>query len=283
MQQVTFINKLNESITFSINKPFLLASLDGFSSVTAEINSIKGYSQDGSTYNSTFLDSRQLVIGFSLLADSKEDLMLFRDRVIRVFNPKLGEGELYYSYAGVERKIKCTPESVPKISLISRKRDCVGEVVLIAHNPYFTDVDEKLIELTTWTGGLNFPLNLPFSLKQKGENIKNIYNDGHVDTPVEIIFKGPAIDPRIENKTTGEFIQVNRELTSEDTLYITTEYGNKKVEIERNGVRDNAFNYINLNSTFFSLELGDNLIEYSTKSLEPKGVSIKYYNRYLGI
>lgn len=283
MQQVTFINKLNESITFSINKPFLLASLDGFSSVTAEINSIKGYSQDGSTYNSTFLDSRQLVIGFSLLADSKEDLMLFRDRIFRVFNPKLGEGYLYYSYAGVERKIKCVPESVPIINIISRRKDCSGEVILIAHNPFFTDIDEKLIELTTWTGGLNFPLNLPFTLKQKGENIKNIYNDGHVDTPIEIIFKGPAIDPRIENKTTGEFIQVNRQLTSEDTLYITTEYGNKKVEIERNGVRENAFNYINLNSTFFNLGLGDNLIEYSTKSLESKGVSIKYYNKYLGI
>ena len=42
MQQVTFVNKLNESITFSINKPFLLASLDGFSSVDSEINTTKG-------------------------------------------------------------------------------------------------------------------------------------------------------------------------------------------------------------------------------------------------
>lgn len=283
MQQVTFVNKLNESITFSINKPFLLASLDGFSSVTSEVNSTKGFKQDGETYNSTLLDTRQLVIGFSLLADSKEDLMLFRDKVIRVFNPKLGEGYLYYTYAGIERKIKCVPESVPAMNIVSRKKDCIGEVILIAHNPYFTDINDNLIELTAWTGGLNFPLNLPFKLKQRGENIKNIYNDGHVETPIEIIFKGPALNPRVENKTTGEFIQVNRELTSEDTLYITTEYGNKKVEIERNGIRKNAFNYINLNSTFFSLGLGDNLIEYSSESLEPKGVSIKYYNRYLGI
>ena len=51
------------------------------------------------------------------------------------------------------------------------------------------------------------------------------------------------INPKILNSTTGEFIQVNRELTSEDTLYINTQYRNKKVEIERNGVKINAFNY----------------------------------------
>ncbi|MBP3906958.1 MAG: phage tail family protein, partial [Peptostreptococcaceae bacterium] len=142
---------------------------------------------------------------------------------------------------------------------------------------------EKLEELTTWIGGLNFPLNLPFNLKQRGEDKKNIFNDGHVDTPVEVVFKGPAINPKIVNQTTGKFIQVNRELTSEDTLYITTQYRNKKVEIERNGVRTNAFNYIDLDSTFFNLSVGDNLIEYSTQSLEPQGVSIKYSQKYLGV
>ena len=90
--------------------------------------------------------------------------------------------------------------------------------------------------------------------------------------------------PCVINHATGEFIKVERTLTTDDTLYITTEFGNKKVEIERNGVRNNAFNYIDLDSTFFQLKVGDNMIEYTTDNdLEPQSVEIRYRNRYLGV
>lgn len=203
-----------------------------------------------------------------------------RQRLIKFFNP-LNSGVLKVNYCGVERYIRYEVESF-KDNRINLHEQLNFTTYLICPDPYFYEA-EKLEELTTWTGGLNFPLNLPFNLKQRGEDKKNIFNDGHVETPIQIIFKGPALNPRVENKTTGEFIQVNRELTSEDTLYITTAYRNKKVEIERNGIRTNAFNYIDLDSTFFSLKTGDNLIEYSTQSLEPKGVSIKYSQKYLGV
>lgn len=203
-----------------------------------------------------------------------------RQRLIKFFNP-LNSGVLKVNYCGIERYIKYYVESF-KSNRTNLYEQLNFTVYIICPEPYFCEF-EKLEELTAWIGGLNFPINLPFNLKKRGENIKNIYNDGHVDTPIEVIFKGPAINPKILNSTTGKFIQVNRELTSEDTLYITTAYRNKKVEIERNGIRTNAFNYIDLNSTFFSLKVGDNLIEYSTQSLEPQGVSIKYSQKYLGV
>src|SRR5699024_4879170 len=129
-----------------------------------------------------------------------------------------------------------------------------------------------------------FPFSLPFTLKQRGETRQNIYNQGDVETPVEIIFRGPALNPKVINHTTGEFIKVDRELTSDDVLYITTHFGNKKVEMESNGVRENVFHYIDLDSTFFSLVVGDNMIEYTTEDeLISQGVEIRYYNRYLGV
>ena len=203
-----------------------------------------------------------------------------RQRLIKFFNP-LNSGILKVNYCGIERYINYEVESF-KDNRTNLYEQLNFTVYIICPDPYFYEA-ERLEELTTWIGGLNFPLNLPFNLKQRGEDKKNIFNDGHVDTPVEVVFKGPAINPKIVNQTTGKFIQVNRELTSEDTLYITTQYRNKKVEIERNGVRTNAFNYIDLDSTFFNLSVGDNLIEYSTQSLEPQGVSIKYSQKYLGV
>lgn len=260
------------------NNEYKLLEVHGLESSDYEVNINEHYSGIGGYVKNKKIMSREIYFTADCMDWSATEEQ--RQRLIKFFNP-LNSGVLKVNYCGIERYIKYEVEGF-KDNRINLHEQLNFTVYLICPDPYFYD-NEKLVELTTWTGGLNFPLNLPFSLKQKGENLKNIYNDGHVETSIEIIFKGPALNPRIENKTTGKFIQVNRELTSEDTLYITTAYRNKKVEIERNGIRTNAFNYIDLDSTFFSLGLGDNLIEYSTQSLEPKGVSIKYSQKYLGV
>lgn len=86
-------------------------------------------------------------------------------------------------------------------------------------------------KISTWVGGWKWKFKLPFRMKQRGEPRKNIINEGHVETPVEIEFHGPAVNPQILNLITGEFIRIERELTSDDILYINTAFGEKKVEI----------------------------------------------------
>ena len=260
------------------NNEYKLLEVHGLEASDYEINITEHYSGIGGYVKKKKIQPREIYFTADCMDwNSCEEQ---RQRLIKFFNP-LNSGILKVNYCGIERYINYEVESL-KDNRTNLYEQLNFTVYIICPDPYFYEL-EKIEELTTWTGGLNFPLNLPFSLKQKGENIKNIYNDGHVDTAVEIIFRGPAINPKVINQTTGEFIQVNRELTSEDTLYITTKYRNKKVEIERNGVKTNAFNYIDLDSTFFSLKVGDNLMEYSTESLEPQGVSIKYSNKYLGV
>ena len=97
-------------------------------------------------------------------------------------------------------------------------------------------------------------------------------------------FHGPAVNPRVTNLTTGEYVQVNRTLTSDDILYISTMFRNKVVEIETENGREDAFNYIDLGTTFFYLQVGDNMLEYSTENdLNPQSVTISYRKRYLGV
>jgi phage-related protein len=114
----------------------------------------------------------------------------------------------------------------------------------------------------------------------KGPPIINIVNKGDVQTPVRIEFKGPATNPKISNRTTGEYIQVRRELAYGDVLIITTDFGAKRVEI--NG--QNVFNWIDLDSSFWQLQPGDNIIEYTSDvPVEPAAVLISYRNRYVGV
>ena len=79
-------------------------------------------------------------------------------------------------------------------------------------------------------------------------------------------------------------IRIRQSLTSDDTLYINTAFGKKTVEIERNGVREDAFDYIDLASEFFSLQVGENVIRYESENgLDPQSVEIRYCNRYIGV
>ena len=236
------------------NNEYKLLEVHGLEASDYDVNVTEHYSGIGGYVKNKKILPREIYFTADCMDWSSSEEQ--RQRLIKFFNP-LKSGTLKVNYCGVERYINYEVESF-KDNRTNLYELLNFTVYIICPDPYFYE-PEKLEELTTWTGGLNFPLNLPFSLKQKGENIKNIFNDGHVDTCIEVIFKGPAINPKILNSTTGEFIQVNRELTSEDTLYIKTQYKNKKVEIERDGVRTNAFNYIDLDSTFFNLSVGDNL------------------------
>lgn len=205
-----------------------------------------------------------------------------RQELISFFSP-YREGELTVDYLGTERRIEY---EVSSFQISSKNKydqlSCLLELDCL--DPDFKDSLQTGDQIATWVGGWKFKFSLPFKLKERGESKKNIINSGHVETPIEIEFHGPAVNPKVTNLTTGEFIRVKRELTSDDVLYINTAFRKKKVEILRNGEREDAFDYIDLDSVFFSLQVGDNMIEYQSENgIDPQSVQIYYYNRYIGV
>lgn len=205
-----------------------------------------------------------------------------RQELIAFFSP-FSSGTLTVNYMGVERTIEYEVESF-KINTVSLHETLDFQVDLICMDPMFQDVLQTGDSIATWIRGWKWKFTLPFKMKERGESRKNIINTGHVETPVEIYFHGPAVNPSIKNITTGETIRIIRELTTDDVLYINTGFRQKKVEIIRNGTRTDAFDYIDLSSRFFSLQVGDNVIEYASENgLAPQNVEIYYKNRYLGV
>lgn len=82
---------------------------------------------------------------------------------------------------------------------------------------------------------------------------------------------------------TGEFIRVNRTIEEGYKLIINTAFGNKRVEIiAPDGTVTNAFHYIDLDSTFFSLDVGNTKIGFIADGGNPE-VYVTYKNRYLSV
>lgn len=205
-----------------------------------------------------------------------------RQELIAFFSP-FSSGTLTVNYMGVERTIEYEVEAF-KINTVNLHETLDFQADLICMDPMFQDVLQTGDSIATWIRGWKWKFTLPFKMKERGEPQKNIINTGHVETPVEIYFHGPAVNPSIKNITTGETIRIIRELTTDDVLYINTGFRQKKVEIIRNGTRTDAFDYIDLSSHFFSLQVGDNVIEYASENgLAPQNVEIYYKNRYLGV
>lgn len=205
-----------------------------------------------------------------------------RQELIRFFSP-FSSGTLTVNYLGVEREIEYEVESFQ----IESQNVCdmlEFKVELSCMDPIFQDIVQTGETISTWVKGWAWKFTLPFKLKERGEPKKNVFNSGHTEAPLEIYFHGPAVNPKIMNLSTGEFIRIKRELTSDDILYINTAFGQKKVEIIRGGVSTDAFDYIDLQSVFFSLQVGDNMLEYTSENgLDPQSVEVRYKNRYIGV
>lgn len=256
-----------------------LKEAEGLETVETEHSMSDNIQWQGSTIDHKHISYRS--IDLTLLDQDVKNAETIRQQVMAFFNPN-SAGTLTIDYSGFEREIAYVVKSFKeKDRNLWEPFECM--VVLVCEDPYYKSIITESSEISTWIGGLKFPFKLPFHLKRRGEPRVNIVNSGHVETPVQIIFKGPAYNPTVRLLQTGEYIRVKRELTSDDTLYIDTTFGVNSVEIERDGVRENAFSAIDWRSDFFQLRVGDNLVEYTTENqLVPQSVDIRFRERYLG-
>ncbi|WP_284037465.1 phage tail family protein [Neobacillus sp. 114] len=287
MQRLLFTNSRGKTVELGDNPPFILSKIDGLGDVEAENQTQKAPYQDGSTYIDSLLNERIISMEISILAPSKGELSETRRHFSSVFSPKHGEGFLQYIYGNEIKTIKAVPEHVPIYPSGKDNRFDnlqMSIVTLKCANPHWMDLIETEKPLTAWLGKFEFPFEFPVEFGERA-NRATLVNDGDVSTPVTIDFYGPATNPTVTNETTGEYIKVNRSLGAGDVLEVSTEFGNKTVEIvSADGNRTDVFNYIDLDSSFFQLLTGENEISFSSDDAESSGyVEIRYKNRYLAI
>jgi hypothetical protein len=289
MQRIIFTNARGQSVELKSSAPFLLQSIDGLGDVDADIQTQKAPFQDGSTYIDSVLQERPISMQIAILARDTATLLQHRQYLAAVFNPKLGPGTLRYENDEVVREIKAVPDGVPSFPSGKENRGPKFQktlVNLLCPDPFWL-TEEKVDQLVVWEGGLEFPLELPAFFAQQSDNkAKILFNGGDEKTPIFVTFHGPATAPiKIVNVTTGEFIEVNQSLLVGERLEINTAFGQKRVtKILADGTEVNAFHYISLDSTFFQLIPGNNLLDYSTGAdYERAAVTITWRNRYLSV
>jgi Phage tail protein len=282
MQRIIFTNARGQSVELKNSAPFLLESIDGLGDVNADIQTQKAPFQDGSTYIDSVLQERPISIQITILTPDKPTLLQKRQYLASVFNPKLGLGTLRYENGETIREIEAVPDGVPVFPSGRENRGPTFQkalVNLLCPNPFWKSTE--ITEEPTFEPLFKFPFEGIFEIGMQRDN-RIIVNDGDAPAPLQIEFHGPAVNPMIVNKTTGEFIKVNQTLEENEIMEIDTTPGRKSVYfVQPDGTKRNVFNWIDLDSTFFQLVVGENEIEYSADSdIQGAIVNIRYSKLY---
>ncbi|MBU3153894.1 phage tail family protein [Clostridium estertheticum] len=291
---ITFINSLGEELVLTNSAPFLLQSFTQSGNVN--IYSSKSMNQDGKNYLGNTLDIMDISLEVALVGNTKEELQRYKNKVIKILNPKNGEGWLCYKNNINERKVKCIINKIPFFNIVNSNRVYNGLISLTANNPFWTDLIEDKEEIALWKGDFSFSEDGSdgFELVVGGIEIGhrelslivNILNSGDVECGMRIEFKALATltNPNILNVNTGEYIKINKGMVAGEVISISTYFGSKKVDSILDGVTTNIFNYIDFQSTFLQLDVGDNLFRYNSDTgIDNLEVSIYYQQQYLGV
>ncbi len=281
---LTFTNSRGESITFD-GSPFSVSEIEGLGDVDADVQMQRAPYQDGANYIDSVLEPRPIAFQVLIRGDNDTDISQKRSQLAALFNPKLGPGTFAYRYGDVERIINAIPEHVPMYPRTFENRGRnhqIAFVDLICPNPYWRSTsitEEPAFEpLFRWpiSGTQGFRMGM-----QRAQRI--IHNDGDAPAPLQIDFYGPAQSPIIENLRTGEIIRINRPLAENETFKIDTEESTL-FYVDENGNETNVFNWIDTDSTFFKLELGDNEITcHCAISNNQKDFDIRYHKLYVAV
>lgn len=255
------------------------------------VKSLNGVNQDGCSSEDSLLDARVIKLQVTIRTKSRTKLYELRRKIMRVINPKTynqdtgKRGELLIYYTNDYKKYRIYGKVEDSAEFNDRKNNhdkCT--ISFYCQDPYWLDEEGQDIDIKSVRGGLAFPLSLAnhFSLVSFYKEVENF---GDVEAPIQIEYVGPASNPKITNETTGEYIQVNMEIGEKEKLVIDTREGKETVNLITPHEIKDVYNNIDLNSTFFKLIVGKNLIKYSSDIEGAKDkVTIKdYTNKYIGV
>ncbi|RQW66715.1 phage tail family protein [Listeria sp. SHR_NRA_18] len=267
--------------------PFYVLSFDGLGEVEATRNTSKSPNQAGTNYLSSQLEERELSIrGFMKTSENTEEIGELRKLLAQVINPVHGNLEVIYEEQEVRHKILASADHVPTYQASDAKEyhGQLTNITLIANDPYWTDEQAKEVILKAFDESFSFSFEFPVVFGEQGAQ-ETIVNMGHAATPITAELRGPSTVPRIENATTGQYMQLNHVLLESETWIIFTERGHKRSIIQSDdGTRRDVMSWLDLGSEFFSLQLGDNIIKYNASSGTGKAVAlVKWKQKYIAI
>ena len=286
MRTLTYVNPSGTSIELS-DAMYGLMSVTGLGVPDLNLQEKKAPYQDGSTYIDQLFEPREVVCEGSLCVSTNLSIYEKRRVLVNALNPKPGPGNLtYVNDNGNWYLPQVTPQgpifSNRSINPIETQK---YQVTFYAYDPYWKNVNATTANLS-------------------GIGTLSLTNNGNVDCPIQITLQGPITNPKIINNTTEEYIRIEKTLASGEWAIIYTGFGQKTlivntgtipvlefpIEFSEQGnifsyiTTYNGLQYLDSDSTMFSLDVGVNELELIDEgSNTGMTMAVTYRERFVGV
>lgn len=293
IEKLTFTNERGESLEMSTNSIYhcnVSKDVSGISGVQSVIYSTNSMGQHGDSYVGQRIEARDVDILGHINTRDKAQALELRRKFLKVLNPEIS-GVLTYEYGSFKRVINCRLHGEPDAT---RKEVLIEfHIQLDCLNPFWREEEEEREDIASWVPAWEFPCEIdqdnPHSMifGYRAESvIVDCYNEGDVSTGMRVRFTalGTVTNPVILNVDTEEFIQLNVTMQTGDVIEINTKYGSKGAKLIRDGVEIDYFRYVDVDSTFMQLAIGDNNFRYDAAAgVNSLDVAIFYNKEFLGV
>jgi len=304
-KKLTYINERGDSLSFHTASQFHVnidKDVTGLSSFDNDIFSINSMGQDGETFIGDRIEPRPIEIVGHIKERDADRAHRLRRRLNNILNPQF-EGILVYEFGDIRRVI------IPTVSALNFVERPIFEQFVIDFsclNPFWREDMESRQDIATWNGGFEFPIDredppqgLEIAIDPENPTIPtweigwrepslivNVENGGDVRAGMRIDFRalGFLVNPTLLNVVTGEFIKINFEMQAGDVITVNTAWGEKSVTLRRGGVESDAFRFLDPDSSYLQLAVGDNIFNYDADvNMYNLDVTIHHNNLFLGV
>lgn len=261
MLEAIIENKYGEQLNLCELEGYVV-KITGLTPAKATINTSKSATMDGSKYNSSRLNERNIVLQII----PRHDIERKRINLYKYIKTKQYV-KLYFRNNSRNVWIEGYVESFEGDLYVQRQQ---LQVSILCPDPYFKSIEELTYEFAAVSPLFAFP----FSISEEGMPVsslvtyaeKNILNESDEETGViiELHATSLALEPTIYNMTTNEHFTINYEFQRGDIVRINTKRGQKSLTLIRNGIETNIINLIEKGSKWFNLIVGDNVFSYTT-------------------
>lgn len=283
MYTFTVENQYGQVLELTHNDAYAVKSILGLDPPDGIINTVRNAGQDGSVFNSAYMDERVITITLAINYPAE----INRINLYKYFKIKYPV-KIRYKNGSRNVWIIGYTQSV-QIAFFDKKE--TAQITVRCPDPYFNDANTTMQEMSNVLALFEFPFDIeetdPVEMSRIELGREQIISNGS-DVPIgmkiRIYASGAVVNPQIYNVRTGEFLKILDTMVTGDVIEISTMKGSKSAIRYRDGVKTSMIGYFAEGSVWLQLLPGENVMSmYADVGAENLYIDITSTDQYEGV
>lgn len=256
-------NRFGDVLEVTHNKNYVVTSVEGLNPPKAKINLSNVVGMDGSLFNSSKVETRNIVLTVCPQDPVEKNRMaLYKYAQIRQWC------KIYYSNGSLDVQIEGYVEAIEGSMF---KLPQTFQISILCPQPYFEELNEIVNDISSLLSAFEFP----FAIEKNGiefsyinhDALSTVTNHGDVETGLSIYItaRSEVVNPVIYDDHGGRFA-INVTLSEGEQIAINTKSGERSVKLISEVSEENIINKVQSNPTWFTLYPGENIFSYGAES-----------------